>query len=781
MKSHYFSPKMLLGLSLLGLLGLLYSLTPAVYAVDPPNPDTLSEKGRRLFGQGQFEGSALTWTQAAELFEQEGRVKEQTEALIYVAQSMYQMGQYRRAGDILLLAMEPAQRSANQEYVALILGRLGNVAFALGHSVAAKDYLTKGLDVARTVENDLLTASLQNDLGNVLASQQHYSEAVRLFTKSATLAKAKGHRVLALTALINTAWTLLLDEKYEESQQQLDRSWTQIQALDNSHEKTRLMLNIGLAYVRLGESLQAPQSDHIRRAGEAFNQTAELGRQMNDARMVSYGWGHLGRLYEEEGQNQQALELTRRAIKAAQEGNAPDALYQWEWQTGRLMNKMGKTEDALLAYRRAMYTLQPIRREVTVGFQGRPESFRQSVGPLFFEYVDLLLKKADATPQSLNQERILVQARATVEQFKTAELQDYFRDDCVDAARSKKANVDEIIQELSQTTAIVYPIMLPDRLELLLSHPTGTQRGLKRETVRISSQMLTQEVRTFRRLLEKRTTKEYLPHAQQLYKWLIEPLKPHLTASQIDTMVFVPDGALRTIPMAALHDGEEFLIRKYAVAVTPGVILTDPQPMNRSQLKLLSVGLTEPVEGFASLPNVATEVQNIQELYGGKVLLNQQFQVAALEKEMKVGLPTIVHIASHAKFEGDAKETFLLAFDGKLNMEQLKTMVGLYQYRETPLDLITLSACETAEGDDRAALGLAGVAIKAGARSALATLWFINDKATSDLVTDFYRQLQNPTVSKAEALQLAQKKLLQHPMYKHPGYWSPFLLINNWL
>ncbi|GJL64912.1 MAG: hypothetical protein NPIRA04_35660 [Nitrospirales bacterium] len=108
-------------------------------------------------------------------------------------------------------------------------------------------------------------------------------------------------------------------------------------------------------------------------------------------------------------------------------------------------------------------------------------------------------------------------------------------------------------------------------------------------------------------------------------------------------------------------------------------------------------------------------------------------------------------------------------------------MIGLYQFRDTPLDLLTLSACETAAGDDRAALGLAGVAIKAGARSALATLWFINDKATSELITEFYRQLQNVSVSKAMALQIAKKTLMSHPSYQHPGYWSPFLLINNWL
>ena len=765
----------------LALLAGLPSLTPPAQAAEPSNGDTARKEARTFFDRGQFEPAALKWTKAAKLYEQEGRVKDQTEALIYLAQSLYQLGQYRKAGATLELALEIAKRANNEEYLAIILGRLGNVTFALGYTQTAKDYLSQGLALARKSENDLLTASLQNDLGNVIALQKHYDEALGLFTESNKLAQAKGHHALALTALVNAAWCSQLNNNVEESQKQLDRAWAQIQTLENSHEKTRIMLNIGLAYERLGQSPGPSSEGFTRRAGEAFKQTAAIAREMNDQSMMSYGWGYLGHLYEEDGQDEAALDLTRMAIDAARRGNSPEALYQWEWQIGRLLNKKGKTEDALLAYRRAMYTLQPIRAELTVGFQGRVESFRDSVGPLFFEYVELLLNQADATPESLDQAPFLIQARATVEQFKTAELQDYFRDDCVDTARSQQANVDEIIQELSKTTAVIYPIMLSDRLELLLSYYSGTQQELKRETVKISSEALTQEVRTFRKLLEKRTTKEYLPHAQQLYKWLIEPLTPHLRSSQIDTMVFVPDGPLRTIPMAALHDGKEFLVTRYALAVTPGVILTDPQPLQRDQLKLLSVGLTESVEGFASLPNVATEVRAIQELFGGKVLLNKQFQVGALEQAMKVEQPTIVHIASHAKFEGEAKQTFLLAFDGKLTMDRLDEMVGLYKFRESPLDLITLSACETAEGDDRAALGLAGVAIKAGARSALATLWFINDKATSDLVTDFYRQLQNPTVSKASALQQAQQNLLQHPIYKHPGYWSPFLLINNWL
>jgi CHAT domain-containing protein len=140
-----------------------------------------------------------------------------------------------------------------------------------------------------------------------------------------------------------------------------------------------------------------------------------------------------------------------------------------------------------------------------------------------------------------------------------------------------------------------------------------------------------------------------------------------------------------------------------------------------------------------------------------------------------------VHIASHGLVESNVKNTFVLAFDQKITMDRLAELVGLFRFRKAPLELLTLSACETAAGDDRAALGLAGVAVKAGARSALATLWFIDDAVTSDLIGEFYKQLQNPTLSKAQALQKAQVKILKDPRYQHPNFWAPFLLINNWL
>jgi CHAT domain-containing protein len=393
---------------------------------------------------------------------------------------------------------------------------------------------------------------------------------------------------------------------------------------------------------------------------------------------------------------------------------------------------------------------------------------------VYFELADLLLRgsERDADPQ--HQEAVLREARDTVELFKVAELQDYFQDDCVQAARSHATGLELV----SKTAAVIYPIMLQDRLEILVSLPSG----MVRKTVPVGAEALTEEIRAFRNFLEKRSTREYLSHAKKLYGWLIQPIEPLWADAGIDTLVIVPDGALRTIPLAALHDGTQFLIKKYAVATTPGVTLTDPRPLDRKGIKILSVGITEAVQDFPALPHVSREVETIHQLFGGTILLNKQFMMSRVEEELKAHPYSVMHIASHGQFQSEGKDTFLLAYDGKLTMDRLEEYVGMLRFREDPLALITLSACETAAGDDRAALGLAGVAIKAGARSALASLWFLDDQASSQLVTEFYQQLHDDSVaSTAIALQRAQIKFLEHPEYNHPAYWAAFLLLNNWL
>jgi len=137
-------------------------------------------------------------------------------------------------------------------------------------------------------------------------------------------------------------------------------------------------------------------------------------------------------------------------------------------------------------------------------------------------------------------------------------------------------------------------------------------------------------------------------------------------------------------------------------------------------------------------------------------------------------------MATHGVFGGSAEDTFLLTYDGRLDMNRLSDLIKIGRFRDQPVELLTLSACQTALGDERAALGLAGVAVKAGVRSVIATLWFVDDEATSATIRDFYRRLRQPGMHKAQALQQAQQALMAQSRFRHPAYWAPFLLIGSW-
>jgi len=731
------------------------------------------KEGLRLLQQGDFAQATSSWREAARLYEAEQKFSQQSSALIHLAQAYQALGQYRDAVQNLESALALAEKSNDRAQVAIALGTLGNVYLATGPAETARKYLDEGLRLARELKNQDISAIILNNLGNLLTRQKKYTEALAAYKDSLSLASARNNHALVTTALINAATASTNINQHKEAKALLDKALDQMRALEPSHDKATGLVNIGLAYFDLRSNLPDVKDSLLLLAHQTLGEAGTTAESIGDRRTASYAWGHLGRLYEEEHRYQEALQLTRRGTFAAQHVNAPESLYRWEWQTGRLLRKIGNIDDAIGAYRRAVRTLQSIRSELSVSYGAPQTSFRETMGPVYFELVDLLLQRGASLPDRDQVGPYLIEARETIELFKAAELRDYFRDDCVDTALSKITTLDVV----AQSAVVIYPILLADRTELLLSLPSG----LKRVLVPVGAAALTEEVRQLRRNLEKRTTREYLPHAQKLYNWLIRPLEADLASSAIDTLVFVPDGALRTIPMAALHDGEQFLIAKYAIGITPSLSLSDPRPIKREGMRVLAVGVTEAVQGFPALPNVAAELQELQTLLGSENLVNREFLAANFETKLKEQQFSIVHIASHGEFGNDVENTFLLTFDDKLSLDRVNQMIGVFRFRDDPLELLTLSACDTAAGDDRAALGLAGIAIKAGARSALATLWNINDQATVGLVLDFYRELKNPAISRAVALQRAQLKLIDNPRYEHPGYWSAFLMINNWL
>jgi CHAT domain-containing protein len=317
----------------------------------------------------------------------------------------------------------------------------------------------------------------------------------------------------------------------------------------------------------------------------------------------------------------------------------------------------------------------------------------------------------------------------------------------------------------------------------------------------------------------------------------MKPIIHLLEEHKVDTLVFVPDGPLRLLPIAALKVGQQYLAQRYAIAIVPGLTLLDPHPLPRVQMRSLLAGLSRPgpvvdklspailyrvmhtstqhidrsrrglpvtaADLWASmlptfefseekvraadimeqlaLPGVKKEINQLSQLLEGEVLLDADFRLKRFISEVRKHPYRIVHIASHGFFGNKVEDNYILTYDDKLDMNRLASLLKPKQLAERPLELLVLSACQTAEGNDRTPLGLSGVALKSGARSALGSLWPVYDEATQHLLPAFYKQFSKPGVSKAQALQKAQLELLGREEFSHPGFWAAFILVGNWL
>ncbi len=621
--------------------------------------------------------------------------------------------------------------------------------------------------------NPELQTLVYNDLGNLASYQGNNSQALAFYRQSTDLAASQKDISAQLRALVNA---VSIAQRIGETKQ----------AEILFAEAMRLLPDLGkaqdqaLILYKLGKAMQFFARDREIYTAYVGLLTKQLETELEyiqksiNSHDASLLLGALSGLYAQAEQYQDALTYSERAAFAAQQVGDLGQLYQWQWQQARLYKRLDRPDDALRAYRLAVQSLAPIKDRMTDNKFSKGAGIELNDGAIYLEFADLLLKSTDSLQSSSERQQRLSEARRTLEMQKEAELQDYFHDSCLFNAKGEQNSIDESIDS---KTAVIYPILLEDRTELLVSFKDGIQRFVVEKTAREVSD----QVHQLRAMLEKRRTRDYLPYAQRLYRWLIAPIEAELNTREIHTLVMVSGQSLRAIPWSVFHDGEQFLVNRFALATTPGITLTDARPLKRDHMRVLLSGITESVQGYPALRYVRGELEEIQDLYVGKLLLNRDFITRNLSSAMQSDNYSVAHIASHSVFTGDVQGSYILTFDGRLTMNQLGRLASVGRQHSQPIELITLSACQTAAGDDRAALGLAGVAIKAGARSALATLWSINDQASSMLVTEFYRQLQNPSISKAEALQRAQNKLMRNVRYRHPGYWSPFLLIGNWL
>ncbi len=644
--------------------------------------------------------------------------------------------------------------------------RLGGVLCGLGRYEEAQSTLDQVAAAAGRLEPAERAAYLL-ELGNVTVETGALSDAAALFRESATFADQANMPVLAARASLNALRAKLDQKDIANLERELNALSARLKTMGSGRSIAQLWISLGDVGRRAVTDFAFPP-EWRGHALAAYRQAQNL---TTDPVILGWAAGFTGALYEDEGRISESLTLTRTALFYAQQVGADDQLYRWEWQLGRIFKAANQLQSSQQAYARATAILGGLKSNFTLGSRN---TFNRLVAPVYSQYADVLLTRSATMAAGDSKQTLLRSVRNQLETLKQAEVEDYFASACV-VQNPQQTNTQGVAQKEMSSTAILYPVFLDNRIELLVE--AGDE--LAQFTTSIGRNQATQLIRRFRLNLERPLSADaYLAQAQELYNWLMRPAEGFLNSRGIKTLVIVPEGALRTIPLSALHDGKQFLLERYVIATTPAIKLTQPIG-ERNTDNLLIAGLTEAVQGFSSLPAVAQEISNVAAMYPSMTMQDGDFQLESTATNLSLGKYSVAHFATHGEFNRDYRKSFILTYDSKLSLSRLQN--ALKQRGDVPLDLLVLSACQTAAGDDRAALGLAGVAVQSGARSALASLWSISDTATSQLIERFYGHLQSSGNTKADSLRQAQLALLGSERFQHPSFWAPYLLIGSWL
>ncbi|MEH2053748.1 CHAT domain-containing protein, partial [Nostoc sp.] len=631
------------------------------------------------------------------------------------------------------------------------LGNLGLAYSNLGNYAKAIEYEQQWLEIAREIKDRQSEGAALGNLGLAYNNLGKYAKAIEYYQQVLAIAQEIKDRQSEAIALSNIAWSL---EKQQQSE---------------------LAIVFYKQSVNVRESIRNDIRTLPREQQESYTQTvADTYRRLADLLLSQ------GRLLEA----QQVLELlkiqelrdfTRNARAGGETSGIALARIEEE-----ILNKYG----TLIVFGQQVYeceqkkcsTLSQLRDQLDVltqKFQQDTNAFRKTLQ-------DRLAKD----PALLEPEQL----RTTAAKIVTAE----------------------------PGTVLIYPLVLKDKIRILLASRAGEKGVVFRSfETPVNQLQLWKTVNQFRtQLSSPEDLREVKTTSKQLYNWLLQPLEKEIKDKNIHHLVFSLDRSTRYIPMAALFDGQQYLIERYSVSTILNAGLTDVKerlPHNKQEIRVLAMGVSKAFPGFNALSNVPNELATIiqqsgkaqQGIFPGSEFLNEKFTFSSLRDNLTGN--KILHLATHGKFEsGRPENSYLLSGSGEpLTVDKIQTL-GNYM---SDTHLVVLSACETALGGENAdGLEISGMSfyfLTNGAKAVIASLWLVNDASTSQLMQQFYQNLSTGQMTKTEALRQAQLTMLKSNSqgsdsnrssvnYKlgqgeqsisrnlsHPYYWAPFILIGN--
>ncbi|HBB34877.1 MAG TPA: hypothetical protein DC064_24615, partial [Cyanobacteria bacterium UBA9273] len=745
---------------------------------------------------------------------------------------------------VLEISLEVAKNRQSAEEQSAANLDFGNTARALGNRERSLEDPVKIADNIGLVNQDCLKARncqkdkiAQDILNTSYPYKGYYRKALDAYKEAANLSPSSDTRIQAqLNQLrllleigqmwqsaieaatqrnpdITSYWSELNSYLTPQAQSLLEDIYSQFSNFQPNQTTIYTLFNLTDILTKSDSAISLDKPEGWRdQLAEILEKAAEYASNLGDKRAEAYALGYRGKLYEQEAsypneKNQpyllkQAQDFTQKAIiRLSKDTNTDnrDITYNLEWQLGRILKGQGDIKGATAAYALAFQNINDyLRRQDLIGINRDVQFFfRDVVEPIHRDYIGLLLQ-----PDKNITNDDLTTARNVIESLQLAELENYLSSGC---KKQENIDIDKFIDEKAQNSAVIYPIIVDYplkkeiRLEIILKLPN--KEILLHKTTLISRKKLDstlddlskklngsvniiQPQKTLADLVKELNNKEYdlRSSLQEIYKWLIDPIKEDLTSANIDTLVFVLDSRLQNIPIATLYNEENqlYLLQEYSIALTPGLQLTDPNPLTRKTLKVLGVGVSEKNLNHPELSEVKTELDKIQSLLpDSNILLNENFSKENFQDQLseQSNLP-ILHWGSHGEFSSNPNRAYISLWGENIYINDLDR---LFENTDS-IGLLVLSGCETAQGDRRSVLGLAGVAVQSSARSTIATFWDVEDSTAARLIGKFYENLVNDrTLTKAKALRNAQLDLLENSDYTHPVFWAAYVLVGNWL
>jgi tetratricopeptide (TPR) repeat protein len=480
------------------------------------------------------------------------------------------MNLFKQAGSFV-------EHKASIHRIILYYSNLGDLQLSLGMAHDAFKNFKKVSQHSVELNDPVVCASLLNNTGNSMFSIGRYQAAMDSYTKAFSFINQSKSETLKAVILINILSVNMHLESFDTIKKAFDTALIHVKKLSDDHIKSNFLISLSLKAKGIAGYFPETKSSMIQIAHNLLHKSSKISYLSSDNRLLSKAAGYTAQLSELNQDYENAIKKTRKAIFYADQGNYLALQYLWQLQMGSLFKQIGKKDQAIQSFENSIAILSKIRKEIFTGYRFYKDVFNERIRPVYQELASLYIERADMANKTELKQQNLKRAINIMENLKTAELQDYFEDECV--AKSKKTS--DLLERVPEKAAMIYPISLKKRLVVLIA----IEDRIKHFNVPVAKEDFDQAVKLFRRQLQTRISYDFLINAKKLYSYIISPVEKELKKASIQTLLVVSGGALRLIPLSTLYNGKTFLIEKYAIASIPAISLTDSQGRKSKQIK----------------------------------------------------------------------------------------------------------------------------------------------------------------------------------------------------